>query len=50
MNRDILERPFEAALIKTRRGAFGKTLSYVEGADGGPSRSWNITSTATRSL
>jgi hypothetical protein len=33
MNRDILERPFEAALIKSRRGAFGKTLSYVEGAD-----------------
>ena len=33
MNRDILERPFEAALIKTRKGAFGKTLSYVEGAE-----------------
>ena len=33
MNRDILERPFEAAMIKSRRGAFGKTLSYVEGAD-----------------
>lgn len=32
MNRDILERPFEAALIKTRRGHSGKTLSYVEGA------------------
>jgi DNA repair protein RadC len=33
MNRNILERPFEAALIKSRRGAFGKNLSYVEGAD-----------------
>jgi hypothetical protein len=33
MKREILERPFEAALIKSRRGAFGKTLSYVEGAE-----------------
>jgi hypothetical protein len=33
MNCDILERPFEAALIKSRRGQGGKTLSYVEGAE-----------------
>ena len=33
MNRSILEQPFEGQLIKTRRGAFGKTLSYVEGAE-----------------
>jgi hypothetical protein len=33
MNRELLERPFEAALIKTRKGAFGQRLSYVEGAE-----------------
>jgi hypothetical protein len=33
MNREILEQPFEGQLIKTRKGAFGKTLSYVEGAE-----------------
>jgi hypothetical protein len=33
MNRTELERPFEAALIKSRRGAFGQTISYVEGAE-----------------
>ena len=33
MNRELLERPFEAALIKTRKGAFGQQLSYVEGAE-----------------
>jgi hypothetical protein len=33
MKRDILERPFEAHLIKTRRGPSGKTFSYIEGAD-----------------
>jgi len=33
MNRELLERPFEAALIKTRRGAHGQKLSYVEGAE-----------------
>jgi hypothetical protein len=33
VKRDILERPFEAALIKCRRGAFGKQLSYVEGSE-----------------
>jgi hypothetical protein len=33
MNREALERPFSEALIRTRRGAFGQTLSYVEGAE-----------------
>jgi hypothetical protein len=33
MNRTVLKQPFEPGLIKTRRGAFGKTLSYVEGAE-----------------
>jgi hypothetical protein len=33
MNRELLERPFEAPLIKTRKGAFGQKLSYVEGAE-----------------
>jgi hypothetical protein len=33
MNRTELERPFEAALIKTRRGTFGQQISYVEGAE-----------------
>ncbi len=33
MNRESLERPFEAQLIKQRRGQGGKSLSYVEGAE-----------------
>lgn len=33
MNREVLERPFEADQIKTRPGAHGDRLSYVEGAD-----------------
>ena len=33
MNQSILEQPFEGQLVKTRKGAFGKTLSYVEGAE-----------------
>jgi hypothetical protein len=33
MNRSILEQPFEGKQIKSRRGAFGRTLSYVEGAE-----------------
>ena len=33
MDRSILEQPFNPSLIKTRRGAFGQTLSYVEGAE-----------------
>lgn len=33
MKRDILERPFDAHLIKTRRGHSGKSFSYVEGAE-----------------
>jgi hypothetical protein len=30
MNRSALENPFPDALIKTRKGAFGKDLSFVE--------------------
>jgi hypothetical protein len=33
MNRSILEHPFAGHLVKTRRGAFGEQLSYVEGAE-----------------
>ncbi len=33
MNRQLLERPFEASLIRTRKGSFGKQYSYVEGAE-----------------
>jgi hypothetical protein len=33
MNREALERPFDRSLIKTRRGAFGQQLSYVEGVE-----------------
>lgn len=33
MDRSILERPFEDALIRSRQGPFGKTFSYVEGAE-----------------
>ena len=28
--RDVLERPFPAELVRTRKGAFGRQLSYVE--------------------
>ena len=31
MKREILEKPFDSNLIKTRRGSGGKSLSYVEG-------------------
>lgn len=30
LNRAALEKPFPEELIKTRKGAFGKDLSYVE--------------------
>ena len=30
MKRDILERPFDKALVKTRQGSFGRELAYVE--------------------
>ena len=33
MNRDILEKEFEPAQIKKRRGPFGEDLDYVEAAD-----------------
>jgi hypothetical protein len=33
MDRELLERPFEAHLIKSRRGVGGKRLSSVEGAE-----------------
>ena len=33
MNRDILEKKFEPAQIKKRRGPFGEDLDYVEAAD-----------------
>jgi len=33
MKRDVLERPFEAHLIKSRRGHSGKSFTYVEGAE-----------------
>lgn len=33
MNRESLERPFPEALIRTRKGPFGQTFSYVEGAE-----------------
>ena len=29
MKRDVLERPFDSALVKTRKGNFGRELSYV---------------------
>ena len=31
MNRELLEKPFEANQIKQREGMFGKTLDYIEG-------------------
>lgn len=33
MNLDILEKPFESEIIRTRRGQSGRSFSYVEGAD-----------------
>jgi recombination DNA repair RAD52 pathway protein len=30
MNRDLLERPFDAGQIKQREGHFGKMLDYIE--------------------
>jgi hypothetical protein len=33
MNRDVIERPFEKELIRSRRGNFGAALSYVEGPE-----------------
>ena len=33
MNRELLERPFDKALLKTRKGTFGKPFSYVEGVE-----------------
>jgi hypothetical protein len=33
MNREILEREFSSALIRTRKGPFGQTFSYVEGTE-----------------
>lgn len=30
MNRAALEKPFPEELIKTRKGAFGKELSFIE--------------------
>jgi len=32
MDREKLEEPFPDSLVKTRRGAFGRTLSFVEGS------------------
>ena len=33
MNRELLEQPFPKELLKTRKGTFGKSFSYVEGAE-----------------
>jgi hypothetical protein len=33
IKRDVLERPFDPALIRSRRGGHGQTLSYVEAAE-----------------
>lgn len=33
MNREALEAPFPPELVKTRKGAFGQTLSYIEGVE-----------------
>jgi hypothetical protein len=33
LKRDILERPFDPALIRTRKGGHGQTFSYVEAAE-----------------
>ena len=32
MNRDILEQPFPNELLRTRKGPFGNSFSYVEGS------------------
>ena len=31
MNRELLEKPFDASQIKQREGNFGRTLDYIEG-------------------
>ena len=33
MNRNILEHPFDPSLLKTRRGAFGQSIHYVEAVE-----------------
>ena len=33
MKREILEKPFDKSLVKTRKGSFGQSLAYVEGAE-----------------
>jgi len=33
MKKDLLEKPFPNSVIKSRRGSFGKSLSYVEGSE-----------------
>jgi hypothetical protein len=33
MDRDILEQPFPSELLRTRKGSFGQTFTYVEGAE-----------------
>lgn len=33
MNRETLERPFPNELLRTRKGRFGQTFTYVEGAE-----------------
>jgi len=30
MNRELLEKPFDRSLVKSRKGSFGQSLSYVE--------------------
>ena len=32
MNRELLEQPFPKELLKTRKGTFGRSFSYVEGS------------------
>lgn len=33
MDRELLQKPFPPGLVKTRKGAFNKTLHYVEGQE-----------------
>ena len=33
MKKDLLEKPFPQSVIKSRKGSFGKSLSYVEGSE-----------------
>ena len=33
MNRDLLEQPFPESLLRSRKGPFGRTFTYVEGAE-----------------